>query len=121
MSFQYPQKLDLDRLNVYQELDLDTQDLFNIDGINPGAGTFPSSSLQYVRITNLDNSFSVAITTSGSVSSFTQELTPTSSMFIASSNITSSNFNGSFGEDILSVVAYAISGSADVEYTLVNA
>ena len=96
-------------------------DLFNIDGINPGAGTFPSSSLQYVRITNLDNSFSVAITTSGSVSSFTQELTPTSSMFIASSNITSSNFNGSFGEDILSVVAYAISGSADVEYTLVNA
>ena len=96
-------------------------DLFNINGINPGAGTFPSSSLQYVRITNLDNSFSVAITTSGSVSSFTQELTPTSSMFIASSNITSSNFNGSFGEDILSVVAYAISGSADVEYTLVNA
>ena len=95
-------------------------DLFNINGINPGAGTFPSSSLQYVRITNLDNSFSVAITTSGSVSSFTQELTPTSSMFIASSNITSSNFNGSFGEDILSVVAYAVSGSADVEYTLVN-
>ncbi len=30
-------------------------DLFNINGVNPGAGTFPSSSLQYARITNLDD------------------------------------------------------------------
>ena len=96
-------------------------DLFNINGVNPGAGTFPSSSLQYVRITNLDNTSSIAITTSGSAGNFTQELTPTSSMFIASSNITSSKFNGSFGEDILSIVAYAISGSTDIEYTLINA
>ena len=41
-------------------------DLFNINGTNPGAGTFPSSSLQYVRITNLDNTSSIAITTKGS-------------------------------------------------------
>ena len=33
MALQYPQQLDLDKLNVYQELDLDTQDLFNIDGL----------------------------------------------------------------------------------------
>ena len=25
-------------------------DLFNVDGPNPGAGTFPSSSLKYARI-----------------------------------------------------------------------
>ena len=94
--------------------------LFNLNGSTPGAGTFPSSSLKYARITNLDNSASMAVTVSGSNGSFTQELTPTSSMFIVSSNITSSNFNGSFGDDISSVKIYAISSSADVEYTLVN-
>ena len=30
-------------------------DLFNLSGVNPGAGTFPSSSLQYARVTNLDD------------------------------------------------------------------
>jgi hypothetical protein len=95
-------------------------DLFNINGPTPGAGTFPSSSLKYVRITNLDDTYSVAITTSGSQGYFTQELTPTASIFIVSSNITSSNFNGIFGDDIKSVKAYALSGSADIEYTLIN-
>jgi hypothetical protein len=95
-------------------------DLFNINGPTPGAGTFPSSSLKYVRITNLDDTYSVAITTSGSQGYFTQELTPTASIFIVSSNITSSNFNGTFGDDITSVKAYALSGSANIEYTLIN-
>ena len=95
-------------------------DLFNINGPTPGAGTFPSSSLKYVRITNLDDTYSIAITTSGSQGYFTQELTPTASIFIVSSNITSSNFNGTFGDNISSVKAYALSGSADIEYTLIN-
>jgi hypothetical protein len=95
-------------------------DLFNINGPTPGAGTFPSSSLKYVRITNLDDTYSIAITTSGSQGYFTQELTPTASIFIVSSNITSSNFNGTFGDDITSVKAYAFSGSANIEYTLIN-
>ena len=95
-------------------------DLFNINGPIPGAGTFPSSSLKYVRISNLDDTYSVAITTSGSQGYFTQELTPTSSMFIVSSNITSSNFSGTFGDDIKSIKIYAISGSANIEYTLIN-
>jgi hypothetical protein len=95
-------------------------DLFNINGPTPGAGTFPSSSLKYVRITNLDNAYSLAVTISSSQTSFTQELTPTSSMFFASSNITSSNFNGTFGDDISFVKIYAISGSIDIEYTLIN-
>ena len=42
-------------------------------------------------------------------------------MFVASSDITSSNFNGSFGDDIAYVKIYAISSSVDIEYTLVNA
>ena len=95
-------------------------DLFNVNGPTPGAGTFPSSSLKYVRITNLDDTYSIAITTSGSQGYFTQELTPTASIFIVSSNITSSNFNGTFGDNISSVKAYALSGSADIEYTLIN-
>ena len=36
-------------------------DLFNLNGPNPGAGTFPSSSLQYARITNLDDTYSAAV------------------------------------------------------------
>ena len=36
-------------------------------------------------------------------------------------NLTSSNFNGEFGDDIAFVQVYAITGSVDIEYTLVNA
>ena len=96
-------------------------DLFNINGINPGAGTFPSSSLQYVRITNLDDTNSIAIIVSGSQGTFTQKLTPSNTLFLAGSQITSSKFNGIFGDNIESVAAYAISGSVDVEYILINA
>jgi hypothetical protein len=95
-------------------------DLFNLNGPIPGAGTFPSSSLKYARISNLDNVHSVAVIISGSQGTYTQELCPTSSMFLASSYITSSKFNGSFGDNIEYVKVYAISGSADIEYTLIN-
>jgi hypothetical protein len=95
-------------------------DLFNLNGSNPGAGTFPSSSLKYARITNLDNTNNIALTISGSTTSFTQEVLPQSSIFVISSNVTSSNFNGTFGDDINFIQAYAISSSIDVEYTLVN-
>ena len=94
--------------------------LFNLDGPNPGAGTFPSSSLKYARITNLDNTYNIALIVSGSTATFTQEVLPQSSIFVVSSNITSSAFNGTFGDDINYIQAYAISGSIDVEYTLVN-
>lgn len=95
-------------------------DLFNLNGVNPGAGTFPSSSLQYIRITNLDDTYDAAIIVSGSQGSFTQKLTPTDSLFFVSSQITSSNFNGSFGDDIEAIKVYAISSSLDIEYTLIN-
>ena len=36
-------------------------DLINVNGIDPGAGTFPSSSLKYGRITNLDDTYSLAV------------------------------------------------------------
>lgn len=96
-------------------------DLFNVNGLVPGAGTFPSSSLKYIRITNLDDTNSIAITLSGSQGQFTQELTPSNTLFLAGSQITSSNFNGTFGDNIEFVTAYALSGSVDVEYVLINA
>jgi hypothetical protein len=96
-------------------------DLFNFNGPNPGAGIFPSSSIQYVRVTNLDNTNSIALTLSGSEGELTQELTPTNTLFIASPQITSSNFNGTFGDNIEKVIVYAIGGNVDVEYTIINA
>jgi hypothetical protein len=95
--------------------------LFNLDNSNPGAGTFPSSSLKYARITNLDDSFNIYLTVSGSIARFTQELLPRSSAFFVSSNITSSAFNGNLGDDITSIKVSTFNGaSVDVEYTLVN-
>jgi hypothetical protein len=95
-------------------------DIFNLNGPNPGAGTFPSSSFQYARVTNLDDEYSVAVTISSSQGSFTQELTPSNTLFLSSTNVTSSNFDGSFGDDIESVSVYSIGGDVDIEYTLIN-
>jgi len=95
-------------------------DLFNLDGTLPGAGTFPSSSLKYARISNLDDTNNLAITVSGSQGRMTQEVTPKSTILIASSNITSSIFSGTFGDDIKFVKAFAVGGNIDVDYTIVN-
>jgi hypothetical protein len=95
--------------------------LINLNGPNPGAGTFPSSSIQYIRITNLDNENDVAVILSGSQGTFTQNLTPSNSYFVASSQITSSNFNGTFGDDIKSISLYALDDNIDIEFTVINA
>ena len=87
--------------------------LIDINGVNPGAGTFPSSSLQYLRITNLDNAFNLMLTFSSSKDEYwSQELTPTSSYFLASADVTGSGFVSDLSSSIESI---------DVEYVLVNA
>ena len=95
-------------------------DLFKLDGSTPGAGTFPSSSLKYARISNLDDTNNLAVTVSGSQGRMVQEVTPKSTVIIASSNITSSIFSGTFGDDIEFVKAFAVGGDVDVDYTIVN-
>jgi hypothetical protein len=95
--------------------------LINLNGPNPGAGTFPSSSIQYIRITNLDNENDVAVILSGSQGTFTQNLTPSNSYFVASSQITSSNFDGTFGDNIESISLYALNNDIDIEFTVINA
>ena len=96
--------------------------LFNLNGSTPGAGTFPSGSLKYARISNLDDTNNLAITVSGSQGRMTQEVTSKSTILIASSNVTSSiELNsGSLNDDIQFVQALAVGGNIDIEYTIVN-
>ena len=97
--------------------------LVDFNGLNPGAGTFPSSSVRYARITNLDNSASLAVTFTDSNNFYwTQDLTPTASLMWASSKVTGSQFDGGFsGSSLTSIDVFAVSASIDVEYVLVNA
>jgi hypothetical protein len=95
-----------------------TTDLFNFGVV--GAGTFPQSTFQYARITNLDSEYSIAATMSSSQGVFTQEVTPNNTIFIVSSNVTSSNFTGEFTDYLEFLKITPISGSVDVEYTVVN-
>lgn len=97
-------------------------DLININGVNPGAGTFPSSSIKYVRVSNLDTTSSLAVSfTSSDDSSWSMECLPTSSIMFSSSKTTGSNFNGTFTDDITNIAVYSLSSSLDVEYVVVNA
>ena len=57
----------------------------------------------------------------GTKSYWTMECLPTSSIVFSSPNCSGSQFNGDFEQDIEFISVYAISGSIDVEYVLVNA
>jgi len=97
-------------------------DLININGVNPGAGTFPSSSIKYARITNLDDAYSLIVTLSGSSDEYwSQEVLPTSSFMWTSANITGSEFSGPLSSTLEVVSIYASGSSIDVEYVFVNA
>lgn len=97
-------------------------DLVNINGVNPGAGTFPSSSVKYIRITNLDDEYNLVVSLSSSNDEYwSQEVTPTSSYMWSSANVSGSNFDGSLSSSLETISVYAVSSSIDVEYVLVNA
>ena len=86
-----------------------------------GAGTFPSSSVKYVRITNLDDTYNLVVTLSSSNDEYwSQQVLPTSSFMWADANITGSNFDGSLSSSLEVISVYAVSSSIDVEYVLVN-
>jgi hypothetical protein len=99
-------------------------DLINTNGLVPGAGTFPSSSIKYGRITNMDDSASLAVsfTSSGGTPSYwTMDVLPTSSIMFSGVGVSGSDFIGSFSQDIEFISVFAISASIDVEYVIVNA
>ena len=100
-------------------------DLINVNGIDPGAGTFPSSSMKYVRISNLDLTSSLAVSFTSSdngdgPSYWSMECLPTSSLMFSAPNVTGSVFNGSFSQDIENIAVYAQDNAVDVEYVVVN-
>ena len=57
----------------------------------------------------------------GTKSFWTMECLPTSSIMFSSPNCSGSSFNGVFEQDIEFISVYALTGSVDVEYVLVNA
>ena len=64
-------------------------DLFNVNGVRPSAGTFPSSSMKYARITNLDTTSSLAV-------SFTSSKSP-DGIGVIGTDLTSSYASGGIG------------------------
>ena len=64
-------------------------DLFNVNGVRPSAGTFPSSSMKYARITNLDTTSSLAV-------SFTSSKSP-DGIGVIGTDLTSSYTSGGIG------------------------
>lgn len=59
-------------------------------------------------------------TENGDRSYWTMNLLPTSSLMFSGPQVTGSNFNGFFGQDIEFISIYAISNRVDVEYVVVN-
>ena len=57
----------------------------------------------------------------GTKSYWTMECLPTASIMFSSPNCSGSKFNGLFEQDIEFISVYALTGSIDVEYVLVNA
>jgi len=74
----------------------------------------PTADLTYTLNTN---DFSLT----GTKSYWTMECLPTSSIMFSSPNCSGSKFNGIFEQDIEFISVYALTGSVDVEYVLVNA
>ncbi len=96
-------------------------DLINVNGVDPGAGTFPSSSMKYVRISNLDTSSSLAVSfTASNDDNWSIKCLPESSLMFSSPNVTGSEFNGTLPDDITNISLYSLSSSLDVEYVVVN-
>lgn len=100
----------------------------NTASSNPGAGLFPSSSLKYVRISNLDDTHSIYLTVSGSKGTFTQIVKASSTIMLSGAQITASNgyaFSSSnystLDDNINTVFAYASGSNVNVEYVLINA
>ena len=102
-------------------------DLINTNGLTPGAGLFPSSSVKYGRITNMDDSASLAVTFSSSEGAdstrrvWTMDVLPTSSLMFSGVGVSGSEFLGSFSQDIEFISVFAIIASIYVEYVIVNA
>lgn len=90
--------------------------LFSMDSV-PGAGTFVSSSVQYVRVTNNSATVPVKLIISSSTQAMSYLISAGSSYMISTSKMTGSVDSSSFNfDDIKSVKAQPTGSVTSIEY-----
>lgn len=92
--------------------------LFSMDSV-PGAGTFVTSSVQYVRVTNNSTVTPVKLIVSSSTEAMSFLIATGSSYMISTSKMTGSTSGLAFN-DIKSVKVQPSSSAASIEYYIVT-
>ena len=92
--------------------------LFSMDS-SPGAGTFVTSSVQYVRVTNNSTVTPVKLIVSSSTEAMSYLIATGSSYMISTSKMTGSTSGLAFN-DIQSVKVQPSSSAASIEYYIVT-
>lgn len=92
--------------------------LFSMDSV-PGAGTFVTSSIQYIRVTNNSVTAPVQLIISSSTEAMSYLIATGSSYMLSTSKMTGSTGGLNFS-DIKSVKAEPSGSSASIEYYIVT-
>lgn len=92
--------------------------LFSMDSV-PGAGTFVTSSVKYVRVTNNSNTAPVKLIISSSTEAMSYLISTGSSYLLSTSKMTGSTSGLSF-DDIKSVKVQPSGSAASIEYYIVT-
>ena len=92
--------------------------LFSMDSV-PGAGTFVTSSIQYIRVTNNSATAPVKLIVSSSTEAMSYLIATGSSYMMSTSKMTGSTSGLAF-DDIKSVKAEPSGSSASIEYYIVT-
>jgi hypothetical protein len=92
--------------------------LFSMDSV-PGAGTFVTSSVQYVRVTNNSTTVPVKLIVSSSTEAMSYLIATGSSYMMSTSKMTGSTSGLNFS-DVKSVKAEPSGSSANIEYYIVT-
>lgn len=92
--------------------------LFSMDSV-PGAGTFVTSSVKYVRVTNNSNTAPVKLIISSSTEAMSYLISTGSSYLLSTSKMTGSTSGLSF-DNIKSVKVQPSGSAASIEYYIVT-
>ena len=92
--------------------------LFSMDSV-PGAGTFVTSSIQYIRVTNNSATAPVKLIVSSSTEAMSYLIATGSSYMMSTSKMTGSTSGLSF-DDIKSVKVQPSGSAASIEYYIVT-
>lgn len=92
--------------------------LFSMDSV-PGAGTFITSSIQYIRVTNNSSTVPVKLMISSSTEAMSYLIAAGSSYMLSTSKMTGS-ISGLAFDDIKSVKVQPSGSTANIEYYIVT-